>query len=256
VDVKRTEAPGSLDLEFSIHEGLRQTVMKIDIRGNNYFPAKQIKGEMSLSEPGWFTSSPYREDLLNKDMDYIHDRYMDSGFLAVSVKKKVTFVDDTKAVIEIDIDEEPQTRAETVTFEKNSAFPAAELLGIVSLKPGAPYNERLVDEDRYRILSAYSNKGYLYAKVDVEKKTADGTVDIQYKISEDHQVKIGRIILRGNANTKDNVIMRELLVKPGGPMITGLSSRASSGYTGSAISARLGSNHCTRKKKRMSRICC
>ena len=217
VDVKKTEAPGSLDLEFSIHEGLRQTVMKIDIRGNTYFPTKQIKGEMSLSEPGWFTSSPYREDLLNRDMDYIHDRYVDAGFLTVSVKKKVTFVDDTKAVVGIDIDEGPQTKTGTVTFEGDAAFTAADLLGIVSLKPGAPYNERLVDEDRYRILSAYSNKGYLYAKVDVEKKTSDGTVDIKYKISEDRQVKIGRIILRGNENTKDRVIMRELLIKPGGP---------------------------------------
>lgn len=222
VDVKKTAAPGSLDLEFSIDEGLRVTVIKIDIRGNTYIPTKQIKEEMSLRESpgaplGWFTSSPYRDDLLNRDMDYIHDRYVDAGFLAVSVKKLVTFVDDRKAVVGIDIDEGPQTRTGTVTFEGDTAFTAAELLGIVSLKPGAPYNERLVDEDRYRILSAYSNRGYLYAKVDVEKKTADGTVDIKYKISEDHQVKIGRIILRGNENTKDSVIMRELLVKPGGP---------------------------------------
>jgi outer membrane protein insertion porin family len=223
VDVKKTEAPGSLDLEFSIQEGLRKTVLRIDVRGNTYFPTKQIKGEMSLQESpgapmGWFTSSPYREDLLNRDVDYIHDRYVDAGFLAVSVKKTVTFVEDgRKAVVGIDIDEGPQTRAGTVTFEGNTAFTAADLLGIVNLKPGAPYNERLVDEDRYRILSAYSNRGYLYAKVDVEKKTADSTVDIKYKISEDHQVRIGRIILRGNENTKDSVIMRELLVKPGGP---------------------------------------
>jgi outer membrane protein insertion porin family len=223
VDVKKTEAPGSLDLEFSIQEGLRKTVLRIDVRGNTYVPTKQIKGEMSLQESpgapmGWFTSSPYREDLLNRDVDYIHDRYVDAGFLAVSVKKTVTFVEDgRKAVVGIDIDEGPQTRAGTVTFEGNTAFTAADLLGIVNLKPGAPYNERLVDEDRYRILSAYSNRGYLYAKVDVEKKTADSTVDIKYKISEDHQVKIGRIILRGNENTKDSVIMRELLVKPGGP---------------------------------------
>jgi outer membrane protein insertion porin family len=223
VDVKENSAPGSLDLEFSIHEGLRQTVKKIDIHGNTYFPTKQIKGEMSLHESpgapwGWFTSSPYREDLLDKDVDYLHERYVDSGFLSASVKKTISLDTDGKEVtVVIDIDEGPQTRTGTVTFEGNTVFTAADLLGIVSLKPGAPYNERLVDEDRYRILSAYSNKGYLYAKVDVEKKTADSTVDIKYTISEDHQVKIGRIILRGNANTKDGVIMRELLVKSGGP---------------------------------------
>jgi outer membrane protein assembly factor BamA len=165
VDVKRTEAPGSLDLEFSINEGLRQTVMKIDIRGNTYFPAKQIKGEMSLSEPGWFTSSPYREDLLNKDMDYIHDRYVDAGFLAVSVKKKVTFVDDTKAVIGIDIDEGPQTKTGAVTFEGYGS--RSDLLGI-GVPARAPYN----GGSWMRTATASCQPiqiGPFYAKVDVEK---------------------------------------------------------------------------------------
>ncbi len=216
VDVKKTEAPGSLNLEFSVQEGLREKVEKIDIRGNTYFPTKQLKGEMSLSESGWFTSGPYREDLLDKDVDYIEDRYLDAGFLAASVKKQVTIVG-RKVMVEIVIDEGPQTRVGTVTFEGNTIFTAAELLGMVHLKPGAPYNEQLVDEDRYRLLDAYSNKGYIYAKMDAEKKTEDHTVDIKYKISEDQEVKIGRIILRGNENTKDSVIMRELLVKPGGP---------------------------------------
>ena len=218
VDVKKKEAPGSLELEFSIQEGQRETVEKIDIRGNTYFPTKQIKGEMSLRESAWYKSRPYREDLLDKDVDYIRDRYADSGFLSASVKKTVSLGTDGKEVtVVIDIAEGQQTKVGAVTFEGNSAFTAAELLGMVSLKPGAPYNERLVDEDRYRVLSAYSNKGYLYAKVDVEKKNEDETVDLKYTISEDHEVKIGRIILRGNAKTKDSVIMRELLVKPGGP---------------------------------------
>ncbi len=223
VDVKKTEAHGVLDLEFSIQEGLRETVKKIEIRGNTYFPTKRIKGEMSLRESpgapmGWFTSSPYREDLLNKDVEYVHEQYVDSGFLSASVSKAISLNQDGREVtVIIDIAEGPQTKTGTVTFEGNKAFTSADLLRMVSLKPGAPYNERLVDEDRYRVLSSYSDKGYLYAKVEVEKKTAEGTVDIKYKISEDLQVKIGRIILRGNENTKDNVIMRELLVKPGSP---------------------------------------
>jgi outer membrane protein insertion porin family len=85
----------------------------------------------------------------------------------------------------------------------------------VSLKPGAPFSERTPDEDRYRILSAYSNKGYLYARVDVEKNVHDNIMDIRYRITEDRPVMIGRVILRGNERTKDEVIMRALLVKPG-----------------------------------------
>ena len=117
----------------------------------------------------------------------------------------------------IEIVEGPQTRTGSITFEGNTAFTAAKLLDTVNLKPGAPFNERLIDEDKYRILMAYSNKAYLYARVDVEKTPHDGTVDVHYRITEDRPVSIGRIILRGNVRTRDEVIMRELLVKEGDP---------------------------------------
>ncbi len=218
VTVKKTEAPGRLELAFDVREGQRITVKKIIVRGNTYFTSKQIKAEMSLREPGWFTSSPYREDLLDKDVEYIHDRYESEGFLDASVKKKVDYADNgVKALIEVDIDEGPQTRVGQVAFEGNAAFTTEQLTAMLSLKPGAPYSEQLADEDRYRILSAYSNKGYLYARVEVEKKITDASASIKYKITEDRQVRIGRIILRGNERTKDSVIMRELLLKPGDP---------------------------------------
>lgn len=220
VAVKKEEAPGRLDLTFDVREGPRITVKKIIIRGNLHFSTKQIKTEMSLQESGWFwfSSSPYREDLLDKDVEYIHDRYVDEGFINAGVKKKVDYADDgVKALIEIDIDEGPQTRVGQVLFEGNTAFTAEQLTAMLGLKPGAPYSERLADEDRYRILSAYSNKGYLYARAEVEKSITDGNADIKYKITEDQQVRIGRIILRGNERTKEGVIMRELLLKPGDP---------------------------------------
>jgi outer membrane protein insertion porin family len=216
VEVKKTEAPGRLDLTFGIQEGRRITVKDIIIQGNSYFPTKQIRGEISLEQSGWFSSSPFREDLVDKAVEYLRDRYLDAGFLSVDVKWKVALVDNgVKAVVQIDINEGPQTRAGAITFEGNHAFSDSELLARLSLKPGAPYNERLVDEDRYRILSVYSDKGYLYARVESEKKPTDGTIDVKYKIVEDQPVRIGRIILRGNERTKESVIMRELLLKPG-----------------------------------------
>ncbi len=216
VDVKKAATASSLDLTFDVQEGVRTIVKEISVHGNRYFPEKQIRGEMALKESGWFTAVPYRDDLLDKDVEYLRDRYADAGFLSVQVKKKVDFsTDGRKALISIDIEEGAQTRTGAVTFEGNEAFSAAQLLDIVSLKPGAPYNERSVDDDRYRILSAYSNRGYLYARVEAEKTLSDDVANVKYKISEDRPVRIGRIILRGNERTKEEVIMRELLVKPG-----------------------------------------
>jgi len=58
VDVKKTEAPGSLDLEFSIDEGLRQTVMKIDIHGNTYFPTSRSRERCLSASPAGSRRAP------------------------------------------------------------------------------------------------------------------------------------------------------------------------------------------------------
>ena len=94
---------------------------------------------------------------------------------------------------------------------------SAELQARLGLKPGAPFSERLVEEDRYRILSAYASKGYLYARVDVERSEEGNSVDLVFRIAEDQMVRVGRIILRGNERTDDHVILREVNVHPGDP---------------------------------------
>lgn len=217
-DLIRTEQPDLLDLEFKIQEGTRITVQEISVQGNTVFTAKEIKKQMALRESGWFVSRPFREDLLNKDVDYLRDRYLDAGYLSAVVKQNTVLSNEKdSAAVLIEIVEGPQTMTGTISFEGNTAFTATELLDTVDLKPGAPFNERLMDEDKYRILMAYSNKAYLYARVEVDKIPQNGTMDIRYRITEDLPVSIGKIILRGNVQTRENVIMRELLVKAGDP---------------------------------------
>ncbi len=237
VDVKRTEAPGKVDLEFVIQEGPKVSVRTILIRGNTVFTVKYMKRRMALRESGWFSSQPFREDLLDKDGENINDQYVDAGYLDVSVEKKVTrSVDGKAADVLITITEGRKTTVGSLSFEGNTVFTMQELLGKISLKPGMPYSERAVEDDRYRIRSSYSNKGYLYAGVEAvktvskagegpekkqppadarEQTAAPKQVDVRYGIAEDRLVTVGRIILRGNERTKDEVIMRELLVKPG-----------------------------------------
>lgn len=218
VTVDKAETQGNLDLVFNIREGTKVTVHKIEVQGNSHFTTKQVKEDLSFEEPGWFSSSPYRKDDVYKSVDYLRERYLDAGFPSADVKYDVDLIDNgSKAIIRIDINEGPQTTTGAVAFEGNQAVTESELLGRIDLKPGAPYNERFVEEARYRILSLYSEKGYLYARVEAEKKPADGSLDVKYKITEDRQVRIGKIILRGNERTKDEAIKREVLLKPGDP---------------------------------------
>ncbi len=226
VAVKKSEGPGVLDLEFVISEGPHVTTGKIDIRGNTAFTSKEIKGQLALREPAWswswsfpffgYWSFPFREDFLDKDVDNLRDRYLEAGYLAATVKRTVArSAGGRTADVVIEVAEGTRTVTGSVTFEGNTVFTSADLLNKLNLKSGAPFNDRILDEDKYRILSAYTDKGYLYARVEVEKIPTDRSINIRYRITEDRPVTIGKIILRGNVRTRDSVIMRELLVKPG-----------------------------------------
>ena len=218
VAAKSIEENGTLGLVFTVAEGPRVTIKKIIITGAAFLSPKQLKEELSLQEPGWFTSQPFREDLLAKDTEYLHDRYVDAGFLAAVVKSKVAFApNNTDALVTIDITEGQRTTVKNIIFEGNSALSGAELQARLGLKPGSPFSERLVEEDRYRILSAYASKGYLYARVDVERSEEGNGVELVFRIAEDQMVRIGRIILRGNERTADHIILREVNVHPGDP---------------------------------------
>lgn len=66
VDVAAESArdKGTLDLLFTITEGMRVTIKKIVITGAALLSPEQLKEELGLQEPGWFTSQPFQRTSL------------------------------------------------------------------------------------------------------------------------------------------------------------------------------------------------
>ncbi len=229
VDVKRTEGPGTLYFFFSIDEGPHVTVRDVRIEGDTVFTAKDLLGMINTRPSVWYWfSHPYREDVLDKDLDLIDDRYTAAGYPAAEAKRTVTrSADGRKADIVIKISEGRRMVTGSVTFEGNAVATDAELLALLKLRPGTPFNERVMEEDRDRIMAYYAGKGYIYARVEAEKQPMPSTagaavsgaevVNVHYRIVEDELVRVGTVILRGNLSTRDYVILRELRPKTGEP---------------------------------------
>ena len=228
VNVQRTEGPGTLDLAFTVQEGPQVKVEGVRIEGNAVYTDSEIRKMMTTRGPSWYwpRSRSFNQELLDDDVETVTGQYIDAGYLEASVKVTAARSDDgSRAVIVLTVSEGNRTVTGRVSFEGQAAVSADELAAAVTLQPGTPFSERLVDEDRYSILSLYAQKGYLYTRVDAEKRpvpvhspdSQESVIDILFRIEEDHPVTIGTVILRGNVQTRDRVILRELEPRTGEP---------------------------------------
>ncbi len=212
--------PPRVFVRFIIMEGPRSELERITFTGNRSVEDDEILDAIELSESSVFSSSYVTDKKVEEDGERIKALYESRGFLGAEVRPgDLEFSDDgTKTVVNFDITEGTRTYLEAVRFTGNNAIAREKLEPVVSGGVGLPFNPKLVDEYRRDILNMYSQMGYIHATVDADKEfSEDGAkVDLVFDIKEGIPVSIGNIILRGNLDTKDTVIMRELLFKPAG----------------------------------------
>lgn len=218
VDVRKTSTPDLLRLEFAVQEGKRVTVEDVRFEGNSALSRKKLLKGLALTTGGWFRSAPFRADLVNDARDAIRSRYVEAGYRDAQVEPIVKRSDDgARASIVFRITEGRRLLVLRIVLAGNQAIDGSVLRGLLGLRPGGPFSEQAMDEDKYRILGAYAAAGHLSAQVDAGSEESDGAVTVTFTIAEGRRVSIGKIILRGNERTEDRTILRELSVKEGDP---------------------------------------
>jgi outer membrane protein insertion porin family len=103
-----------------------------------------------------------------------------------------------------------------MTLEGNTVFSNAELLAGAKIGPGSFAERDRLEALQKRIQDIYGHEGYIYRNVDVNPKftSQPGVVDITITITEGKPYLVGRVIVRGNANTQDRVIRRQMRIYP------------------------------------------
>jgi outer membrane protein insertion porin family len=217
---EQEKQPPVVSVRFIIVEGPRTKLTRVSFSGNKAINDDDLLAVMGLAESSVLKSRRITDAMVEDDVNRIKALYESKGFLKAEVTpSEIQFSDDgTTAGISFDIKEGPRTSIHSITFTGNSGVTDEELRDIVPKETGAWYNPQSVDDYKNQILNLYSQKGYIHAAVDVQRSfNEDGTaVDLDFKIDEGIPVYIGRVILRGNQDTMDVVILRELLFKPGG----------------------------------------
>jgi len=88
------------------------------------------------------------------------------------------------------------------------------------MKKGDVYNQKLLDErlnsDDDAIGNLYYNNGYLFYGLDPVEVNIDGdSIDLEMRITEGQQATLNKITINGNDRVYENVVRRELRIRPG-----------------------------------------
>ena len=218
ISVNFTEAgKGKVNCIFLITENERQWARKIRFEGNDVFSEKELKKELLLKEKGIFSfltkSGRINLDFLEEDKRKIVRFYKNRGFLNFALKEVREIPINEKGLRDIlfVLEEGKRFQISKISFPKKPQDLNLSFDSVV----GKPFSSSLIQDYRNEILKYYGAKGYadVYANADIVD-VGNEKVEITYFVNPGKIYRVGKIHLLGNEKTKDDVIRRELPLRP------------------------------------------
>jgi len=217
IDEKR----GTARVVYTVTEGVRGAVSRINFEGNTHFNAKVLRKQMKTRgrTPIYFLdkSGRFDEVQLQQDLDKIREFYQDHGYIDVEVKDvRMDRMEKGPMVLTIVIAEGPQYHVRKLAITGYQNTTEQRIRALLKMKEGSVYSPKQLRDDAKAVADAYGSGGYVDLVVQPEGAPAGpALIDVHYNIEEGVRSFVNRINIEGNTRTKDKVIRREVLVAPG-----------------------------------------
>ncbi|BBO70748.1 hypothetical protein DSCA_46780 [Desulfosarcina alkanivorans] len=225
IEVAATDAPGDREtvrqVRLAIDEGPRTVVEEVTIAGNRTLAEAEIKKQLLTRPPAVFHDGAFVPETLDTDTYAVTTLYLQQGFRERTVDSEVTFSQDkTAAAVSLNINEGPRTTVRSISITGLAVLPEATARQVLVHHIGGPFRNAALAVEKEAIASLVSEKGYPHATVEARVTTSmDHTrADIVFDVDPGPLVTLGEIFISGNLRTREQVIRRELEVKPGMPL--------------------------------------
>jgi len=203
-----------------VDPGSRMRIKRIFIDGNLAYSDGRVLKLLKTKPKHLWHSGVYDEQVLEEDLERIRAFYRQHGYQDIEVDHAVSAAPTGPWLyVNIKINEGLQHRVGQVEVAGNQIVPNSELLGLLTLKPGAVYSNESLQADLRAIKQYYGDRGYINATVMPQTHLNEPTklVDLTFKIDEHEMAYVNRIDIRGNLRTQDVVVRRELRIYPTEP---------------------------------------
>lgn len=213
-----------VDVDIDKKEKIK--IHEINIVGNIAIRTSKLKKVMKkTNEKGkllnLFRTKKFVPENYEADKQFIIDKYNELGFRdAMIVSDSISLHNDKAVNIYLKIDEGQKYYLRNITWVGNTLYPSERLDFLLRMKRGDVYNQKLLNEristDDDAIGNLYYNNGYLFYNLDpVEVNITCDSIDLEMRISEGRQATINKISISGNDRLYENVVRRELRIRPG-----------------------------------------
>jgi outer membrane protein insertion porin family len=214
---------GFAQVTLMINEGAREKIHAFKFVGNPSIDAEELRysfGDMPWYDPrGWFSENIVTEQALEDARQQAEDVYQNKGFLDAQVASPVSEKVGTEKVDMIfKVTEGDSYTTESTSIRGVKLFPENDVLAGSRMKKDMVCGRQAVNDAAKDIQDYYGSRGYVDTVV---RPLIDpmpgrpGRAMITFDVHEGQLAYIRNVVIRGNNETKDKVIRREVLVSPG-----------------------------------------
>ena len=203
---------------FNIDEGPVAKIQEINFIGDGVFSESTLKSQMQLKTGGWLSwyskDNLYSKQKLTADLENIRSYYLNRGYLEFVIEStQVSITPDKKGVyLTISIREGNKFTVKDVRLAGELLGKDAELIQLVSLKPGDTFSSAKLTESTKAIAEILGSYGYAFAVInpqpDIRRELSE--VDLTLVVDPGRRVYVRQVNVTGNAKTRDMVIRREI----------------------------------------------
>ena len=219
--------PNAVELTFDIERGNRIKIEEIEWVGVDKMSVSALNRSMKNTKKAAFyhvfKSSKFLEEEYEEDKVAVVQRYNKQGFRNMRiVKDSIYSVGPERLKIRITIDEGNKFYFRNISFIGNTKYRSNTLDSILNIKKGDVYNMEVLqtrlnmNQSGRDVASLYTDDGYLnFYAYPVESLVPPDSIDIEVRMGEGRQYRIGVVSVSGNTKTNDHVIYREIRTRPG-----------------------------------------
>jgi len=216
-----TDEKNRIGIELVFDEGEQALIKTMSIIGNKYFEEDDLLDVFDIGEPDFFLINYFTEKdrfskpLYKAGIDSLINKYLNEGFLDVSIsKEEVNIIKGSNEIeIRISLDEGKQFKVGEVIFTGELMDVNPQILREkIEINDGEIFNRSAVVKAAKKITRFFQDQGYAFSKTSLKIKSDKDSDELKIilDLKQDAKIYINKINIEGNHRTQDDVIRRKL----------------------------------------------